>query len=185
MDAFDADRAPEPLDVLRLFVNTLDFPAGPDVLEVPEAAARWCESHGLPPVAGVEEAQRLRAFREALRAALAANNEAVDPAAAWEPMRLFLDSATFSLELRSNRGPALAPAATGSDRTIAALLAIAYEALAAGTWSRLRACRKNTCRFAYYDRSKNGSRAWCSMAVCGNREKAQRRRSRERHDAHP
>jgi predicted RNA-binding Zn ribbon-like protein len=50
-----------------------------------------------------------------------------------------------------------------------------------GTWARLRACRKATCRFAYYDRTKNGSRAWCSMSTCGNQEKAQRRRQRERH----
>ena len=63
---------------------------------------------------------------------------------------------------------------------VASMLALVYDALGEGTWQRMRACRKSSCKFAYYDRSKNGSRAWCSMAVCGNREKAQRRRSRDR-----
>jgi predicted RNA-binding Zn ribbon-like protein len=76
--------------------------------------------------------------------------------------------------------PVLRPLGTGSSATIAALLAIVYDAISEGTWSRLRACRKSSCRFAYYDRSKNASRAWCSMTTCGNREKAQRRRQRER-----
>jgi predicted RNA-binding Zn ribbon-like protein len=81
-----------------------------------------------------------------------------------------------------DRQPALQPAGAGAERAIAIMLGIVYDAISAGTWSRLRACRKSSCRFAYYDRSKNRSRAWCDMAVCGNREKAQRRRSRERHE---
>jgi predicted RNA-binding Zn ribbon-like protein len=68
--------------------------------------------------------------------------------------------------------------AMGEDET--ALLARVHDALLEGTWPRLRACRKATCRYAYYDRTKNASRAWCSMATCGNQAKAQRRRHRER-----
>lgn len=178
----EADRAPGPLDVMRLFVNTLDYPAGPDELVSLEGAAEWCRRHGLPPPSNRRELERLQGFREAVRRLLAANNAAGDQTAAWDGMRPYLASARFSLSLSPPHVPSLEPAGAGVERTIAILLAIVYDAVSSGTWPRLRACRKDTCRFAYYDRSKNGSRAWCSMALCGNREKAQRRRTRERHD---
>ena len=181
MDA-QADTAPGPLDLIRLFVNTLDYPAGPDALGTLEGAAQWYRSHGLPPPSNRRELERLHGFREAVRRLLAANNAAGDQTAAWDGMRTYLASARFALKLRPPHVPSLEPAGAGVDRTIAILLAILYDAISAGTWQRLRACRKDSCRFAYYDRSKNGSRAWCSMALCGNREKAQRRRTRARHD---
>ncbi|MEO6834941.1 MAG: CGNR zinc finger domain-containing protein [Candidatus Tumulicola sp.] len=178
----ESNQAPERLDLLRRFINTLDYPVGPDELGSPEAASRWCKAQGLPPVSNQRELDRLRAFREALREVLFANNGPGDPSPAWEGMRPFLGAARFGAVLDGARGLALEPAGAGAERAIAMMLAIVYDALSAGTWGRLRACRKSSCRFAYFDRSRNGSRAWCSMAVCGNREKAHRRRSRERPD---
>jgi len=35
-------------------------------------------------------------------------------------------------------------------------------------------CTEETCRWLFLDRSKNHSRRWCDMRVCGNRSKAQR-----------
>ena len=57
------------------------------------------------------------------------------------------------------------------------LLAIVAEAEADGTWRRMKACP--ACGWAFYDRSRNRSRTWCAMAICGNRAKA--RSYRERH----
>ncbi|WP_419994575.1 CGNR zinc finger domain-containing protein [Streptomyces boninensis] len=37
---------------------------------------------------------------------------------------------------------------------------------------RIRACSGPTCILHFYDVSKNGTRRWCSMAICGNRSKA-------------
>jgi predicted RNA-binding Zn ribbon-like protein len=181
----ESDEAPGRLDLLRNFVNTLDYPAGPDVLAEPEAASRWCRDHGLPPVSNQRELERLRDFREVLRGVLFSNNGEGDPERAWQAMQPYVRSARFGIAFDGGRGTAaLEPSGAGAERAIAMMLSIAYDALGAGTWLRLRACRKDTCRFAYFDYSKNGSRAWCSMAVCGNREKAHRRRSRERHDPH-
>jgi len=181
MMAEPSDEAPGRLELLRVLVNTLDYPDGPDELATPDAASAWCRAHGLPAISNQRELDRLRGFREALRAAFFSNNGGGDPQAAWEGLRPFLRQAQFTLSLDLVRGvPALEPAGAGADRAIAIMLAIAYESVAEGTWSRMRACRKSSCRFAYYDRSKNGSRAWCSMAVCGNREKAHRRRTRDR-----
>lgn len=44
--------------------------------------------------------------------------------------------------------------------------------------SRFRCCPAKDCGFLFYDRSKNGSRRWCDMAVCGNRAKARTFRGR-------
>ena len=35
-------------------------------------------------------------------------------------------------------------------------------------------CSDKTCRWLFLDHSKNHSRRWCSMALCGNRSKARR-----------
>jgi predicted RNA-binding Zn ribbon-like protein len=43
---------------------------------------------------------------------------------------------------------------------------------------RIRICQN--CRWLFLDRSKNGSRRWCDMAVCGNRQKAKRHYRRRR-----
>ena len=53
--------------------------------------------------------------------------------------------------------------------------------MADGTWSRLKACRAGTCRWAFYDHTRNRSGVWCTMDVCGNRTKV--RSFRERQDA--
>ena len=52
------------------------------------------------------------------------------------------------------------------------------EALAAGTWQRLKACEAGDCLWAYYDRSPAGRRRWCSMQVCGARAKMRRYRAK-------
>jgi predicted RNA-binding Zn ribbon-like protein len=43
---------------------------------------------------------------------------------------------------------------------------------------RVRICGSDTCSARFYDRSPAGARRWCSMAACGNQNKARRYRSR-------
>ena len=43
---------------------------------------------------------------------------------------------------------------------------------------RIRICAN--CAWLFLDRSKNGSRLWCDMSVCGNRRKAKRHYERKR-----
>jgi len=40
--------------------------------------------------------------------------------------------------------------------------------------SRLRSCDNLECRWLFLDTSKNHTRRWCDMKVCGNRMKARR-----------
>ncbi|ODT03518.1 MAG: hypothetical protein ABS58_16680 [Mesorhizobium sp. SCN 65-20] len=46
---------------------------------------------------------------------------------------------------------------------------------------RLRICPN--CNWLFIDRSRNGSRLWCDMAVCGNRQKARRHYRRSKQEA--
>lgn len=171
------DAAPGSLDLVRQFVNTAELPSGPDDLDSIEKASAWCLSYGLSPVLDETHLGLLRAFRDTLRDLLFANNGEGEASEAWERMRPFLARTRLNLAVNPNHGLELRPEDKGP---IASLLAILYESELLGTWPRLRACRKLSCRFAYYDHTKNASRAWCSMATCGNQAKAQRRRQRER-----
>ena len=68
----------------------------------------------------------------------------------------------------------------GVDGALGRLLVIVYRAMETDTWSRLKACREDTCRWAFYDHSKNRSGHWCSMEVCGSRNKARQYRERRK-----
>lgn len=74
--------------------------------------------------------------------------------------RLFSAAAACTLERRSGGCESLAAAAA-----ISAMRLVAPEGMV-----RTRICPN--CDWLFMDRSKNGSRRWCDMAVCGNRAKA-------------
>lgn len=50
----------------------------------------------------------------------------------------------------------------------------AGELLTSGDLPRLRKCSGRTCAWLFMDTTRNGSRRWCAMTVCGNRAKARR-----------
>jgi energy-coupling factor transporter ATP-binding protein EcfA2 len=76
--------------------------------------------------------------------------------------------------------PALIPVSTGVDGVLASLVATLHDAMVAGTWTRLKACRNSHCRWAFYDHSRNSSGAWCSELACGSRMKVRAYRARQR-----
>jgi predicted RNA-binding Zn ribbon-like protein len=60
----------------------------------------------------------------------------------------------------------------------AALAVSALSLLAGETMRRIRICPN--CNWLFLDRSRNSSRLWCDMAVCGNRRKASRHYKRRK-----
>jgi predicted RNA-binding Zn ribbon-like protein len=58
----------------------------------------------------------------------------------------------------------------------------ALELLLNADFSRIKQCRGNHCGWLFYDSTKNKSRQWCDMSVCGNRAKASALRARIRHE---
>ncbi|MFJ8211574.1 CGNR zinc finger domain-containing protein [Streptomyces sp. NPDC096033] len=55
-----------------------------------------------------------------------------------------------------------------------------YLELLGSAAGRIRKCASETCILHFHDTSRNGTRRWCSMAVCGNRAKASRHYARTR-----
>jgi predicted RNA-binding Zn ribbon-like protein len=174
--------APGSLDRIRLFLNTTDLEDGGDELDTPSAARKWLADHGLlRRSARLDENDliRLVALREGLRSLAYANNGAP------------LDDHALERLNALAAGAPLAPAFSGGERfrlsgdardvtgAMATLLAVVCEAMCEGTWSRLKACRNDRCRWAFYDASRNRVGYWCSMDTCGNRAKV--RAYRQRH----
>jgi predicted RNA-binding Zn ribbon-like protein len=94
-------------------------------------------------------------------------------------------AAASRLRMRFGTGgkPRLEPEAVGAVGAIGRLVATLYSAMQDEGWQRLKLCGSDACRWAFYDRSKNHSSRWCTMASCGNREKARRFRAAHRHSA--
>lgn len=47
---------------------------------------------------------------------------------------------------------------------------------------RLKSCDSPTCTMVFYDRGKNNRRRWCTMSICGNRDKVSNYRARKSHE---
>ncbi|MEP9372450.1 CGNR zinc finger domain-containing protein [Mesorhizobium sp. KR1-2] len=62
----------------------------------------------------------------------------------------------------------------------AALAVSALSLLSSDNLRRLRICPN--CNWLFLDRSRNASRLWCDMAVCGNRQKARRHYHRRKEE---
>ncbi|MFE2961126.1 CGNR zinc finger domain-containing protein [Nocardia tengchongensis] len=170
-----------PLRTIEQFINTRRRDS--DEIATPPQLAKWLHANGLTPVETVvnaEQCDRAERIREGLRALVAENNtepvssprpDGLNPAARAEFAELTRD---FPLMLDVTVSPPrlVACARTPVEAALAGLLAIVVEAVAEGTWTRLKACREPSCRWAYYDHSRNRRRTWCSMDICGNRAKA-------------
>jgi len=176
------ESAPGELEIVRDFINSFARidPDRKDSGEV-SSAAQWLHERGLSSRSITKnELAMLKALREVLRAEILAHNGEGDSEKSWLALGSFLKDAKLLVQIGSQPGQIwLVPAASGSANSVTArLLAIMYDAIRLDRWRRLKACRKHSCLWAFYDHSKNGSRTWCDMAVCGNRTKAQRRRKR-------
>ncbi|HEU5216758.1 MAG TPA: CGNR zinc finger domain-containing protein [Gaiellaceae bacterium] len=172
------------LDLVRDYVNTLDFETGVDTIASPDELATWFSEQGLVDdlvePTDAELAAAL-AVREAIRELLLANN-GVDADAESASKTLEAAGREAHLGVRFEQGrPVLAPEGDGARAAIGRIVATVAELAPTDEWKRLKTCRDEHCRVAFYDKSRNRSRAWCSMEVCGNREKA--RSFRERHAA--
>ena len=176
--------APEPLERVRRFLNTANPESGADHFETPASLASWLDREGYGGYGGCRVTERDQGrtvlLRHALRELAIANHEGGAHQAA-EALRLVDELAVgLPVVVRLSRGPSLVPASTGVDAALAGLLAAVHDAMVAGTWSRLKACRNHHCRWVFYDHSRNGSGAWCSELACGSRMKVRAYRARQR-----
>ena len=171
--------APGRLELVRAFVNSVDYFDHEEDLPDPAALGRWLAQRDLlEPGHSPTEAELRRAIdvREGLRAVLRAHNgEELDEEAVE---RLDRVAGRVSLNLRFSPEPGLGPSSEGVDGALGRLLTVVAEARADGSWERMKACAHDPCAWAFYDQSKNRSKRWCRMESCGNIEKARAHRAR-------
>lgn len=67
------------------------------------------------------------------------------------------------------------------DRMLWPVLLAAVDLATSDRLSRVRECGGERCGWLFLDETKNRSRRWCEMSVCGNRAKARRHYDRLRH----
>ncbi|MGH3443700.1 MAG: CGNR zinc finger domain-containing protein [Nitriliruptorales bacterium] len=176
--------APDALEVVRQFINTSTHEKPYDAFATVEAAARWIDGTGLleHPVELDDEAgvERLRTAREGLRALAVANRSGEGYGPLIALVNRVLAAAPVVVRLRKDGTSDLTPASeSGVEAFLGRLFAIVHDNALAGRWERLKCCRQ--CSWGFYDRSKNRSGQWCSMRVCGSRQKMRRARARQAH----
>ncbi|WP_299538462.1 CGNR zinc finger domain-containing protein [uncultured Streptomyces sp.] len=182
------------------FANTVAWRLDPartvDRVRGAEAWARWAVAAGLFTADRAEALLRAETADSApshaataalvdLRAVLwAALDALVDdqepPAAEWEALRRYM--------VRARQDAVLSPAfplrwQPGTDRLddLGHALALRTEDLLSGDGlGRVRRCAGPGCGWFFLDRSRSGTRRWCSSEDCGNRDRARRHYSRTR-----
>jgi predicted RNA-binding Zn ribbon-like protein len=166
---------PEQLWLVESFLNSVDVESAQDDLDALPRFRRWLRDHHRSAAAEVATEADLtlaRDLRTELRAELtcgAGGSDRLDRLASGIGLAVRFDEAGRA---------GLVPTDAGVRGVLGEVLAAIVRAEHDGTWSRLKICSSASCRYVYYDRSKNGSRRWCSMRVCGNRSKTRAYRER-------
>ena len=70
--------------------------------------------------------------------------------------------------------------AVQKDGLLAPLAEAASDLLCSGKWSLVKKCGNPACILYFYDTTKNHTRSWCSMQLCGNRKKVAAHYQRKR-----
>ena len=153
---------PLPLDLLN--TNWMSGDGLQDLLAGEAGTRLWLSEHGFGAPADAAARRALRETREALRA-LALDRDAVaglNTVLARGAQRPLLQSGGgFELEVD-------AAAAWRVPWTCAAAMVDLLETHG----ERIRGCANPECILWFVDTSRPGTRRWCSMAACGNRDKA-------------
>jgi predicted RNA-binding Zn ribbon-like protein len=167
------------------FINTEMIIKGSrtDLLETPADLQRWAVQAGvLSRTEAGPAADVPRVFREA-RAFRATLREMAERIVAG---RLVPAEALESINRLLSRGPGYPQiqraagrferrfhsTAGGTAHVLVSLAEAAADLLCAGDLSLVKKCRHDACILYFYDTTKNHTRQWCSMELCGNRMKA-------------
>ena len=192
----------ESVDAERVlaFINTLSgrpTAAPVERLESYDALVQWAREQHLVSAAAAErllaEARkhphqaaavlaRAREFREALnRLAGAIDAGRQPPNAALTTISECLAGAYANARLVPHDGALqwIASAEDDLDRVVWEIGRAAGRLVVSPRLARVRACAAGDCGWWFVDDTKNRSRRWCDMKLCGNREKLRRFRAKQ------
>jgi predicted RNA-binding Zn ribbon-like protein len=177
MTATDDAARPEPRQALeRLigFVNTNEPQISHDLLRGPAETRSWLLAEGFEVgKLNRDDWTAMIAFREGVRAAAAANNGYDVDTDAVAALRGAIDRLGFTVQATADTNLEVA-STTPAGRALAPLVGALMAAQADGSWTRVKACARDSCRWLFYDTTRNRSRTWCTNTTCGSREKAKR-----------
>lgn len=169
--------APGALSLVLDFVRTSSF------LDDSANLRDWLRAQGLMSTKeelAAGDARSLIDLRQALRALLRANHDRTANGEALKTLDLLSSQVAMELRFRDDQASLQARDGRSGQRAIGQILGIVYDAMADGSWQRMKICRASDCQWAFYDSSRNRSGTWCSMSDCGNRAKARAFRERSR-----
>jgi predicted RNA-binding Zn ribbon-like protein len=177
---------PPEIELIRAMVNTVEWQEDDESWSTSAHLASWMSDRSMDaPHVSTADLVSARRIREGVRELLLAH-------AGHEPRRFAIDDLNDALSgipvtlVFDVDGRARVTASPGGGRHPLAPIVEAIEvARQHPDWSRLKACSRDTCRWAYWDASRNGSKRWCSMEGCGNYVKMRRRSGRSESDTIP
>lgn len=187
-----ADDVPRGVALVHDFANTLDERVfrphalrteGRDMIAERTAFDAWLGARGLATGASPNDVALARMLRTALRAAIRSTLQPHERPAATTGLDAIAERLPLAVRLGTDGRPVLRPLTAGVPGALAAILGAAVDAAARDTWTRLKMCSADDCRWVFYDASKPRTGRWCEMAVCGNRAKT--RAYRQRREARP
>ena len=177
MDAM-VEQPPESVRFVRDFINTVEWQTNEESLATPADLRRWLQEHGAEVAGaalGTSELNLAKTIREGLRSALQAHAGHDVDRAAIDALNRALLRVPLVLGFTASADSYLVPTrAAKNAAALAPLIAAVNASQADGTWERLKVCARDSCRWAFYDASRNRSGRWCSMAGCGNYVKMRR-----------
>ena len=169
------------LGLVQAFVNSVDLQPEVEELKDPNTLRDWLVARGLMDGAEPVDESDLKnaiAVREAMRGVIGGNSGLRIYPVVLATLNQAAAASRLRMRFAPDGRPRLEPEASGAVGAIGRLVAALYSAMQDEDWEQLKLCGSNSCRWAFYDRSKNHSSRWCNMASCGNREKARRFRQR-------
>jgi predicted RNA-binding Zn ribbon-like protein len=168
--------APGDLALVQSFLNSRwDLRRDHEETFSGDALAAWLSERGLLSSGqrlDDEDLRRALAVREGLRAVAFWNNGHRLDESAVDAMHEASASARARIRIEADGPRFLLDADAGLDGAIGVLYAIVGRTMIDGSWQRLKACLGRYCGWVFYDHSRNQSSRWCSMSVCGDREKS-------------
>ncbi|TYB94047.1 CGNR zinc finger domain-containing protein [Micromonospora sp. WP24] len=189
-ERFEARPAPGGLALVQELVNThATGGGGVDLLADPVTAEQWAQSsadqwaavHGLqPPTLSLTPAG-LRSLRE-LRDELHTMLDVPPDQRLSGPLQVdsVVPRADAQLGSDAQGRVMMIPLGAGADWLVSAVWSEILIAQYDSTWTRVKLCREQGCRSAFYDASRNSSGVWHNVRTCGNIANLRASRARRR-----
>ncbi len=167
------------LDLLN--TTPVDGGTRQDLIATAEGYARWLDAARVPTDATQSGREDLQAFREFLRGTIdLLRSRTPLPADVVATVNARLRETVIRFALVPD-GPGLRLEETldaGRNGPVGIVAEDFARFVCDHEPERLKRCSNPACTMVFYDRGKNNARRWCTMSLCGNRDKVARYRLR-------